>query len=1374
MFFRTAELKDPYVKIRRYKNESKNSFSHFSSKLLSHLPPEQRNPVFIRLNKIKIYDGQISLNDSLIQKNTLKIDGVNLLAEDFYIVNDLFQVNLKDFSLRSDDFGNLTSLKTKVNIDPCEIGFESFQGKLEESIINGSFKLEKQNPELGFLNNQSLINLTLNKSSISGKLIKKFISVPQNFQPLKISFNANGLLSDLQLNQLIVKNQHLDFAANLNIENALSSSFFKASSNINNLTFTPSNLNSFLPNSLIEKIPKKLLAYEEVKVFGDVFYEGKSLTTNLNYSINNSNVIQKGVLTFQDNKPNQFNGTFNINNLSLKPLDERLDGLDAKLYVSVNNILKESIDLNYNLSVSKLIFNQTPISNLSFNGNYRSNNFYSDISVNDNQISAKSAIRFSLSDLQKKYQFDLNVGHLNLGLFNENLAFGKAIFSGDLTLFLVGSSFDEIQGNLLFKNLKIVNANESYSYNDFIIETKSFNGLRSLKTINSNLINFDLYGEFLLSELPYLFQNAIAEVYSFIPTRKVQPKQNVTFDLSLFSDNLNPIFPDLSLYEGVSFRGVLSADKQVSRLRFNIPKISYKEISFQNIDFLLDNQNPFFNTYLTIGIINTDAFEIKEFITMSKDSKEGLLFRTEFEGGNSLSNMFELNYIYFPDNDKSTFELKKSIALINGNHWLINPNNESDHFFQFDNLTKQIDINKFEASSGEEKINFSMSYFDNNDFDFQFSADKVLIEQLDLSNKNFQVGGLLNLDLAYERSKLKNNLNVDGNVYGFSLNDIKMGDLSFFTDGNTQSNSFDINLLLSDKGNETLVGKGKIIGINYKPNLDIDLYLKQFNLSFLNPIGRGEIDNIRGLVSGEINLKGSIKDLKHDGKLILENGGLAITDVNTDYTFKSGTIVNLNNQTFNFQPTIFKDIKFGTQGLVSGKIEHNSFRNWTFDFDISADRILMMNIKENDDSVFFGDGFIGGKIDLYGPSKNLSIDVVGSTKEGTNIKIPWSKDYGLVDTSFIKYVDKKSLNNSKYKSSKIGEPIKGLEMNFELDVNPNAEIGIVIDKETGSYLSGRGAGNILMEIDTKGKFNMWGDFITFDGIYNFKNLSLIDKKFNLKQGGTIVWEGDPLSAQMDLEAVYIVPGGANPALLLDNPNFNRKIPTEVLVRLQGNLLKPDDPIFQIDFPNTNAVVTSDINYRLADPQTSQLQAISLLSQGIFINEVSVSVEGITNNLYEKASDIFSNIMGNDEGKLKVGLNYLQGDRSQVLDVDSEDRLGFTLSTQITDKILINGKIGVPVGGIEETLIVGDLQIDFILNEEGSLKAKVFNKENEFRYIGDELGYTQGLGLSYRVDFETFKDLIFKIVNGSNSDGISSINTETSNSNESGVKFINKN
>ena len=93
---------------------------------------------------------------------------------------------------------------------------------------------------------------------------------------------------------------------------------------------------------------------------------------------------------------------------------------------------------------------------------------------------------------------------------------------------------------------------------------------------------------------------------------------------------------------------------------------------------------------------------------------------------------------------------------------------------------------------------------------------------------------------------------------------------------------------------------------------------------------------------------------------------------------------------------------------------------------------------------------------------------------------------------------------------------------------------------------------------------------------------------------------------------------------------------------------------------------------------------------------------------------------------------------------TEDRIGLTLSTQLSDRILINGKIGVPIDGVQETVIVGDVQIDFILNESGTLKAKVFNRENDFRYLGDEFGYTQGMGMSYQVDFNTFQELIQKL------------------------------
>ena len=418
------------------------------------------------------------------------------------------------------------------------------------------------------------------------------------------------------------------------------------------------------------------------------------------------------------------------------------------------------------------------------------------------------------------------------------------------------------------------------------------------------------------------------------------------------------------------------------------------------------------------------------------------------------------------------------------------------------------------------------------------------------------------------------------------------------------------------------------------------------------------------------------------------------------------------------------------------------------DLDINSNRLLLLNREKERGSLFYGAGFLDGNIHIHGPTKNLIIDVDGATAKGTSIIIPWEENKSLADISFIDFISKAELDRPLVE---IEEEIKkitisrGLEMTFDLDINNNAEVQIVVDQISGSTLTGHGSGNILMETNIDGKFNMMGDFIAYDGIYNFKNFGFIDKKFNVNPGGTIIWEGDPLEAQMNIEAVYEVPGGANPALLVDNPNFNKKIPTNVLIKLEGSLLKPDNPIFEINFPNTSGIVASEINYRLADQQRRQLQAISLLSQGIFVSDVFLSPQGIANNLYEKASDVLSSILGESDGKLDFGLNYLKGDSSPDLDTRSQDRIGITFVTQISDKVLLNGKIGVPVGGVEETLIVGDVQIDFILNEEGTLRAKVFNKENEFRYISDNLGYTQGVGLSYQVDFKTFEGLIQKII-----------------------------
>ena len=264
------------------------------------------------------------------------------------------------------------------------------------------------------------------------------------------------------------------------------------------------------------------------------------------------------------------------------------------------------------------------------------------------------------------------------------------------------------------------------------------------------------------------------------------------------------------------------------------------------------------------------------------------------------------------------------------------------------------------------------------------------------------------------------------------------------------------------------------------------------------------------------------------------------------------------------------------------------------------------------------------------------------------------------------------------------------------------------------------------------------------GSYFYKSLGIVDREFKLKKGSTITWNGDPYLGDLNIDANYEVPGGANPAIILQNTSFNRKIPTNIDVNLTGNFNEINTPDFIINFPNTRGPIKSELDYYLVDDEKTQKQAISLLYQGTFIDEVSlasVSSQAITNNLFQKASGIIDDIFTNSEDKMNIGINYMKGDKNAASSLLNRDRLGLSLKTELSDRILINGKIGVPVSGVEDNAIIGDVQIDFLLNQSGTLKARVFNKENEYQYFANDIGYTQGLGISYEIEFDSFKDLL---------------------------------
>jgi hypothetical protein len=314
-------------------------------------------------------------------------------------------------------------------------------------------------------------------------------------------------------------------------------------------------------------------------------------------------------------------------------------------------------------------------------------------------------------------------------------------------------------------------------------------------------------------------------------------------------------------------------------------------------------------------------------------------------------------------------------------------------------------------------------------------------------------------------------------------------------------------------------------------------------------------------------------------------------------------------------------------------------------------------------------------------------------------------------------------------------------------------------------MKGKGEGSMFMNINTLGKFNMTGDFTVYEGEYLFRYGSIIDKKFIVKKGGTIEWEGDPLGAKLNLEAVT-TNITANPSILLENNSFNKKIPTEVSIIITGELNAPQSD-FSINFPNVSSVLKSDLDYKLQDKDFRQQQAFALLATGGFIAPNNTNYFG---SLFEKASSVFGDVLSDGENKLQLGVNYQIGNRQQEI----SDRALVTLTTQINDRISINGNVGVPVGGVNQSYVVGNVEVEMRLNSDGTLTAHVFNKENDLNSntIGQNVGYTQGIGLSYSVDFDDFKELLHKLFRSQKDKNNSKNPVDESQDSETNPEFIN--
>lgn len=87
---------------------------------------------------------------------------------------------------------------------------------------------------------------------------------------------------------------------------------------------------------------------------------------------------------------------------------------------------------------------------------------------------------------------------------------------------------------------------------------------------------------------------------------------------------------------------------------------------------------------------------------------------------------------------------------------------------------------------------------------------------------------------------------------------------------------------------------------------------------------------------------------------------------------------------------------------------------------------------------------------------------------------------------------------------------------------------------------------------------------------------------------------------------------------------------------------------------------------MGDQDRKQLQAFSLLAQGSFMSDRNTDNRLVAYNLFETAAGLFNQLLSDEDNKLNLGVSYEAGITDSASEVTNSDRLGFTVSTQITE------------------------------------------------------------------------------------------------------------
>ena len=1333
------------LKISTYLNESQNSLEIFLKKL------NKQNDESIKEFKNTGFITNVLANNSSVKiinynnnSNDIRLTNIDFSLSDIELINQDFNFIIDDINF---DFKNrleLSSLSGIVEKKDSIISFKNSKIFFGNSNLNGNLELdysdiiESNIYSLEFINSIQM-NLEIKDSKISSKDLGKI------FTNFKTSYNESwtinttikGYFNNLLVSSFSLNNNRNTIKLKSEINNLFQDNYLYTI-NVLNFDIDSKEIDKVFPDFFGTILPSSLKTFGRFKMDGFIDFKSDNISSRFNL-ITNQGLIKSdlNIYNFSNIDNASYDGTIGGVNLDLSSFVnlKYVNNSNFKFQIKGKGFTKEFLNSSVSGDIYDLDFNNYKILNTKISGNIVDQIFDGNMIVNDTNLLLNFNGLIDFSEDLVDFDFDLHLEKADLNKLNFGIS---SEISGFANVKLRGSKIENIIGDLTLNDLVFISKDQTTTFENFNAQLRYNKDIRIVNINSTDAFSGIFIGEYDFFNLRNTFLNSFGSHYTNYVTDDKSNFQNISFNINFKPKFLSLFNKMIDIDENTFLSGNFKSNGDYSvSLKSNFVK--YDDFTAENIDANINN----YNGKIDIKKVSSNIIQGKEFVLESNFSSDTLFVNSNYTS--SSNNLNKLNFYHTINIDNnSVFGFTDLDLIINKKEWLLNET------FDKPNLTLNRDSNEFYVNNlsfknENQTINLNISNFENQ------SKYDILFNDVELSSftnkeKAILFDGKINGNFLLNQQNEKFDGESSLIISNLKSNNQLIGDAKLNLNPSKDLKKIDLSFFIVENNEEKLKISGDFLIEEDSYPLNLTLKSKNFKISPFSKLIKNSISDFEGVFNSEIKISGNTSDPIFYGNIETSNVAFRVPYLNVRYEIEDNSTFFLNEQSFYIDDFNIKNKLTNTVGNISGKISHNLFKNWFLELDINSDNLMILNTKFQDNSLYYGTGMFNGNAIIYGPEENLLINLKGSTNKNTSLVIPIKDSDNVGDFKFLNYVNP---NNESTETDKID---KSLIVDLDIDFNSNANLDVILDSESQSRISGYGNGRLNFKINTLGNFNMYGDFEVESGSYFYKSLGIVNREFNILKGSRIVWNGDPYLGDLNINAKYEVPGGANPAILIQNTSFNRKIPTNVNVILSGDFNQMETPDFEIEFPNTSGPIKSELDYYLVDNEKKQKQALSLLYQNTFIDEVSlsaVSSQAITNNLFQSASGLIDNIFANSDDKMNIGINYLKGDKNAASSLLNRDRLGLTLKTEISDKILVNGKIGVPVGGIEENVIIGDVQIEFLLNDEGNLKARFFNKENEYQYFGNDIGYTQGMGISYEIDFNNIKN-IFKKNNKSKS------------------------